>query len=589
MKKETFSVVGAGNSRWGQAYADENLFLVVEIEAAADGFKIGHDFVEEIKTKFESLAEPDLESLKKLRQSLEMPYQYHLIIAAFKEQTLFLVSSGAVQALVKRDGRLVTILQGEDAVSGPVRENDRLLLATPSFLQAAGTTDLEKTFNNPWTELEDAFATLINGQEKSDGAAGLFIHLGEKEASSQTNPRRSLPRLSVNLWTLFDRLRPRQNREEEIADTKTLHSKKITASIAFILIFLLIASLFFGSSKRAENQRQEILKSVKEAVLPQIEDGKALIGLNVLEARQLLGDARKTLEQATAQLKAGTKEAKEAAALLEDVKKSLTESEREFQVGEEALFYDLTWVKEGAVGTAMAIYENQLVVLDKEQSSIYSLDLESKKAQIAGGGAGFDKGQQIALHGNRVFVLKDDDKTTIVDKDGKTIIENDPEWVEIIDITAYAGNLYLLDRRGFIWKYQPNEAGVFGVKQNYLAKDVVPDFSGATNISINGNVWVLNRGKITKFFRGAPESFILQGLNEDLKEPTVIYASEDNNYIFLLDKGLGKIFVFGKDGRFEAQFVWEGFKNAIDMVVADSLKKILVLTPGKIYGLDINF
>ena len=54
------------------------------------------------------------------------------------------------------------------------------------------------------------------------------------------------------------------------------------------------------------------------------------------------------------------------------------------------------------------------------------------------------------------------------------VVEADEEWGEMIDLRAFGGNLYLLDKKGEIWKYPGVESG-FGAYRLWLKGDK-PDF-----------------------------------------------------------------------------------------------------------------
>ena len=116
-----------------------------------------------------------------------------------------------------------------------------------------------------------------------------------------------------------------------------------------------------------------------------------------------------------------------------------------------------------------------------------------------------------------------------------------------------------------------------------------PDFSKATSITIDNNVYVLfSGGTVSKYFKGNSQDFSLKGLDKPMSSPTRIYSNPDFDNIYILDNGNSRILAFDKTGNFKAQYQAQVIKNAKDFEVLEKDKKIFVLSSGKVYQIDIK-
>ena len=58
--------------------------------------------------------------------------------------------------------------------------------------------------------------------------------------------------------------------------------------------------------------------------------------------------------------------------------------------------------------------------------------------------------------------------------------------------------------------------------------------------------------------------------------------------MYVLDRDLGRILVFDKDGVYQSQYQWEGMKDISDFVVSEEEKKIFLLSKNNIYALELK-
>jgi len=145
----------------------------------------------------------------------------------------------------------------------------------------------------------------------------------------------------------------------------------------------------------------------------------------------------------------------------------------------------------------------------------------------------------------------------------------------------------LLDKKGEIWKYPAMETG-YGVYRLWLEGDK-PDFSDAVAMAIDGSVWVLKEnGTILKFTQGGRDSFTLAGLDKPLNNPTALFTDDDQENLYVLDKGNSRVLVINKSGEYHSQYRWQGLGEVTQLMASEEAKKILLLSGNKVYEIEIK-
>ena len=98
-----------------------------------------------------------------------------------------------------------------------------------------------------------------------------------------------------------------------------------------------------------------------------------------------------------------------------------------------------------------------MAFLDTSNKTVFTLALSSKNGQIVGGGGTLDGSQYVAIHGDSVYLFTPEGihVVNLSDKSIKpSVIKKATDWISIKAMTAFGGNLYLLDQgKGRIWKY----------------------------------------------------------------------------------------------------------------------------------------
>ena len=346
------------------------------------------------------------------------------------------------------------------------------------------------------------------------------------------------------------------------------------------------AESFSKGLERNELEENELKQSLDE-IDHKYEEAMALIDLNPIRARELLTEANELLTEQSKR-HPNEKQAAEIETYVQKVNEGISFAIRKFNVSLEP-FFELNLVKTQGEGDFMSLYKDALAIVDIKNKALYTLTIGTKASRIVAGGEELVKAKAVAVHGEDIFVLGDQIYAVNVNsKSLQPVIAADGQWGKLLQIIAYAGNIYLLDTdKNQVWKYPRIETG-FGSLQKYLLADALVDFNDASSMAIDGSVWITHNGQILKFTLGEQEVRQISGLDEDLGSTLDIYLDDTTSNSYVHDISKKRIVVFDKDGEYLAQYHWSQDLNVSDFVASEVLKKILLLSRGTIYAIELK-
>lgn len=134
-------------------------------------------------------------------------------------------------------------------------------------------------------------------------------------------------------------------------------------------------------------------------------------------------------------------------------------------------------------------------------------------------------------------------------------------WLMPQAIGSFFGNLYVLDPLlGQILKYSPVDNAYANPPGDYLANELATDLTGAVDMAIDGNLYVLFAdGRIVKFLQGEVRPFDMGSLPTAMRSPMSMFVSGEKKpdapgYVYVADTGNDRIVQFDKEGTYVRQF-----------------------------------
>lgn len=150
---------------------------------------------------------------------------------------------------------------------------------------------------------------------------------------------------------------------------------------------------------------------------------------------------------------------------------------------------------------------------------------------------------------------------------------------------TYLTYLYVLDTKSNqIWRY-PRAEGGFGTKSSWLKEET--NFSSASSMSMDENIYFTSKNQIHKLFKGKEEPISL----EETNVPTsfdIVYTNLDWENLYILDKTNSRIIKFAKsNGQIVSQYYSENIKDALFFSVDEKTSKAYIGTSSQIFTIAL--
>ncbi len=610
VKSDVGLAVGPADPKhWGQVLVQPNGYGIVEITdpnglAQQKGVRILSLLGEKLAAEPASLRE-----IERIADGLTDPSLTSLILLVPVGKVVYLVMRGDGLVYVKRGSELAKLMHQDGAISGEIRKDDTLLLASAGFSRSLPSSEIIGLFDHlSAKEVAEKLTLILHEREGGEGSVAFvytavafeeempvpvpavpeesseeFVDAEPVHGTSRTSPFVGVRRFwtKITSWVrsfFYDLSHIREN------------PRNIPRVAAVILTFLFLVSVSLGIVKQMNTQTNEDVRAAYEQAQHAFEEGVALLALNPIKGRERLMAAKTTLEPMVSRVNARTREGRDVTSLYAQINDNLTQA-MQIVDAPPTLFFDMSLVKQGAQASAFVLEGKTLVVADQIGKTIYALDVATKNATILGGGEIVSGVRDVAVHGDKAYALTPEGvvELRMSDKKSTLVIKKDDAWGDTPSFVSFGGNIYILDtQKNRIWKYVAVESG-FSPLREYLNPDTLPDFATATTMTIDGAVWIGTRiGRIMRFVQGKEETFIPKGVEPALEADLLVYTSDEAKNVYILDRTISRVVVLDRDGAYLAQYRWSDEFKAQRFVVAEELKKIFLLSSGKIYALELK-
>ena len=356
-----------------------------------------------------------------------------------------------------------------------------------------------------------------------------------------------------------------------------------------MVMLLFVGFVFFGKEYEKIWDSELAALEEKKRVLPELElqfsNAQDSLERNLIRAQKALADLKVKVET----LSDGVKGDPEIVDLKQRVDEAYSKATRTYEIAGIETFYDMSSVSPGATGSKMSLFGDALYVAELKQSVVYRIDAQTRAARILLGGE--DMGQSLVdVFGdaNGVYALSNGGIFTLgkMDSEVKKLAKAFEGWGKVGDLEVFGGNLYVLDtEKSQIWKYNSND-GLYGFPNNYLAAGASYDLKAATDMVIDGYIWVgLSYGRVLKFASGTVASFTLETLAEPIQSLRSIFVDAELPYMLVLDDVGGRLVVYSKEtGGYIAQYLHKELKMSNDFVYDPESRKVIVLKGSMLYS-----
>lgn len=521
------------------------------------------------------------------------------------EDKIYVATLGRSSVFLLRNNSYATILSGVDtekvvAASGVAKDGDVMVLSNNEFLQHISVSSLaaDKEKN---TELEIFSKKIEEGLKKtsSDHPVGCVLvqfnePLHEEQEfrnlkTQQATPvlvetKNEQPQSSGRLEKLKSFIPKRRLYiDPDMVSVDSIKSKRNTLIVGLILLVILLVGTYLGAKRKQKlDYKQSYTGQLTEAQ-QKFDQSKELVGLDDIKSREAYLAA---LSQVDLLIESGIKEP-EVLELKNQIDQARAELLKEVVTNQE-VFVDLSLLSEDFNSIDTYLYEDEMYVLDKE-GRIAKINTQSKSAEIIAGPTlvGTDT-DSITAYDKLVFLLKNSREIEIIFGDGLEAPSTEYVTGRIL-MDTFAGNIYVLERaQNMIFRHQRLTQG-YGDAEEWLAEGIEPDFSDASDVVIDGMIWVgYEDGTISKFSNGLTQPFVIQGVTPEISSVDLIYSGEDTENIYAFDSMNSRIVVLNKDGEFVLQYILGNTEDIAGIVALEDQNKMLITQADKIYEIELK-
>lgn len=596
------SVVGQiTEEQWGQVLFLPNAYGVVQVRSSAgNALQIGVGVLAALTKNLDTPPET-IADLAALADDIANTEGVETLILVVPEEfNVHVIQRGTGRVYLKRENRFACLLKDAGSVTGEVKKGDTILAVTSAFAGVLTLDEFRTVFDHLQpSEVAEKLTLLLHEKAGGEGSAALIFqveHVHEEEEEINASLAAEIARDKDLTPVITERKTRLKHAITRILTRIPIprvfpgRTNKRWLVVSILLGFLFLTSVVLGINKQMNNKQTRELAEVYAHAQQVYDEGVALIQLNPAKSREQLQEAKRMVEPYSS-LDSRSREARAISALYQQIQTSLELAMR-ITRAEPSLFFDVSLLRKGSVASMFSLLEDTLGVIDIPGRSVFSVSVPTKSGQLVGGGAEFPGLSHIAAGGNIVYTLSERGIHAIVIKSSqqpKAVIPVDSEWGTIGAMVSYAGNLYLSDiQKGRIWKYVASETG-FTERREYLNPDTLPDLTKTTSMAIDGSVWLATRdGSIIRFTQGKENSYTPKGIEPSLGEKLFLYTDDTLEELYVADVDNRRVVVLDKEGNYLAQHAWESQFIPEGIAVSSKQKKILLLSQGMIYSLDVS-
>lgn len=163
-------------------------------------------------------------------------------------------------------------------------------------------------------------------------------------------------------------------------------------------------------------------------------------------------------------------------------------------------------------------------------------------------------------------------------------------WNNADGIISYTDKLYFLDSvNNQIWKYKKLTEGYTKIAP-YFEDNSAINLKGVSKFAIDGSVYVLNNGVVSKYEGGAPLDFSFKNVPEYSGALGIIkdiFANATTSGLYVLDSEKSRVVLFDKTGNYMKQYIFSGISNPTSMFVDESAGYIWILAGTQVFQLPL--
>ena len=158
------------------------------------------------------------------------------------------------------------------------------------------------------------------------------------------------------------------------------------------------------------------------------------------------------------------------------------------------------------------------------------------------------------------------------------------QLASVTDISSYLGSLYILDAVGeVVWRYLPAGIGYDSEREGLLP---AADLSDASALTVDGEVFVLEGGRVRRFSQGDDLGDLLVGIDTPPVAASGLAEDTGRGLIYIADRGNARIVVAQRSGGFLRQFRHPDFDDLRGIALSEDGTTLFLLSSGEMRSFE---
>ncbi len=345
--------------------------------------------------------------------------------------------------------------------------------------------------------------------------------------------------------------------------------------------------------------RQQTISAKENLIQEQLSPASALLEQARQSAQDDIIEARDQTNQALEIITDKQKEYESDRLALNFIQNYLDEANQlyeeisgEIEVNQLNIFFDLREVSPSFISSQSSFNDQQIYLFDQGQNLLISLDIETKQAENLRLEEETSV-KDIAVSDDNLFILNQGidyiPLPLTADSQVSNIKEQGDSDREAIFIDFFEGYLYVFNPANRnIFRYVVREDELSD-PAGWLTNKRGIEFDQVSSFAVDGRIWIADRtGAILKFERGEPAEFNISGLEEELGETIELYASQNTEFLYVLEPDQSRLLVFNYQGDLIKQINSPTLASTNHFVVDEERQKAFVFSGSIIYELDLE-
>lgn len=366
-------------------------------------------------------------------------------------------------------------------------------------------------------------------------------------------------------------------------------------ALRIILIILIAIGLITGGwfwRQQSISAKQSLIQEQLSPASTLLDEARQSAQLDIIKARDLTNQALEIITDKQKEYESDRLALSFIQDYLEETNQLYEEISGEIKLNQLDIFFDLREVSPSFISSQSSFSSQQIYLFDQGQNSLISLDIETKQ----------------------IIDLSLEENTTVKDiaaSDNNLFLLNQGIDYITLPLTAESevlrikeegdsdrGAIFIDFFEGFLYVFNPENRNIFRyvVRGNelsdpagWLTNKRGIEFDQVSSFAVDGQIWIADRtGAILKFERGEPTEFNISGLEEELGETIELYASQETEFLYVLEPDKSRLLVFNYQGDLIKQINSPTLAGTNHFVVDEQGQQAFVFSGSIIYEVDLS-